>query len=150
MTHRSHHHPVQYMCSARKSLHPKSQTRHPKSEILNHVGLLKISSTMGWPRLIGSLKLYVSFVKELYKRDDILQKRPIILRSLLLVAKPYIRSGLKGLRHWQWGPKRCVGSCICFLVEQKKLSRCVAICAFGAHFEYAVGNMCVWPEYMEC
>jgi len=41
---------------------------------------------MGWLRLIGSLKLYVSIAKETYKRDDILQKRPIILRSLLIVA----------------------------------------------------------------
>jgi len=44
---------------------------------------------MGWLRLVGSLKLYVTFAKEPYKRDDILQKRPIILRSLLIVATPY-------------------------------------------------------------
>jgi len=44
---------------------------------------------MGWLRLIGSLKLQVSFAKEPYKRDDILQKRPVILRSLLIVATPY-------------------------------------------------------------
>jgi len=31
--------------------------------------------------LVGSLKLQVSFAKEPYKRDNILQKRPIILRS---------------------------------------------------------------------
>jgi len=43
---------------------------------------------MGWLRLVGSLKLQVSFAKEPYKRDDILQKRPIILRSLLIVATP--------------------------------------------------------------
>ena len=35
------------------------------------------------------LKSYVSFVKEPYKRDDILHKRPLILRSLLIVATPY-------------------------------------------------------------
>jgi len=35
----------------------------------------------------------VSFAKEAYKRDDILQKRPIILRSLLIVATPlWVRS----------------------------------------------------------
>ena len=45
---------------------------------------------MGWLRLVGSLKLQVSFAKEPYKRDDILQKRPIILRSLLIVATPYV------------------------------------------------------------
>jgi len=44
---------------------------------------------MGSLRLVGSLKLYVSFAKESYKRNDILQKRPIILRSLLIVATPY-------------------------------------------------------------
>jgi len=44
---------------------------------------------MGWLRLVGSLKSYVSFVKETYERDDIVQKRPIILRSLLIVATPY-------------------------------------------------------------
>ena len=43
---------------------------------------------MGWLRLVGTLKLWVSFAKESYKRDDILQKRPIILRSLLIVATP--------------------------------------------------------------
>ena len=44
---------------------------------------------MGWPRLVGSLKVKVSNAKEPYKRDDILQKRPIILRSLLIKATPY-------------------------------------------------------------
>jgi len=38
---------------------------------------------MGWLRLVGSLKLQVSFAEEPYKRDDILQKRPIILRVLI-------------------------------------------------------------------
>jgi len=32
----------------------------------------------GWLRLVGSLKLYVSFAKEPYKRDYILQERLII------------------------------------------------------------------------
>ena len=43
---------------------------------------------MGWLRLVGSLKLQVSFAKEPYKRHDILQKRPMILRSLLTAATP--------------------------------------------------------------
>jgi len=46
--------------------------------------------TMGWLRLVGFLKLLVSFAKEPYKRDDNLQKRPIILRSLLILATPYV------------------------------------------------------------
>ena len=45
---------------------------------------------MWWLRLVGSLKLKVSFAKESYKRDDILQKRPIILRILLIVATPFV------------------------------------------------------------
>jgi len=45
---------------------------------------------MGWLRLFGSLTLKVSFAQEPYKRDDILQKRPAILRSLLIVATPYV------------------------------------------------------------
>jgi len=34
------------------------------------------SEAMGWLRFVGSLELYVSFAKEPYKRDHILQKRP--------------------------------------------------------------------------
>jgi len=40
-------------------------------------------TAMGWLRWVGSLKLQVSFAKEPYKRDCILQKRTVILRSLL-------------------------------------------------------------------
>jgi len=36
---------------------------------------------MWWLRLVGSLKLYVSFAKKPYKRDNILQKRPEIYGS---------------------------------------------------------------------
>ena len=32
----------------------------------------------GWLRWVGSIKLHVSFAKEPYKTDDILQKRPVI------------------------------------------------------------------------
>ena len=45
---------------------------------------------MGQLRLVGSLKLQVYFAKEPYKRDDILQKRHVILRSLLIVATRYM------------------------------------------------------------
>jgi len=40
--------------------------------------------------LVGSLKLQVSFAKEPYKKDLYSPKRPVILRSLLLVATPYL------------------------------------------------------------
>jgi len=39
--------------------------------------LLFTHPDMGWLRLVGSIKLQVSFAKEPYKRDAILQKRPI-------------------------------------------------------------------------
>jgi len=48
---------------------------------------------MGWLRLVGSYRsfteLQVSFAKEPYKRGHIMQKRPVILRSLLIVATPH-------------------------------------------------------------
>jgi len=44
---------------------------------------------MGRLRSVGSFKLYVSFAKELLKTDYILQKRPMISRSLRVVATPY-------------------------------------------------------------
>ena len=61
---------------------------------------------MGWLRSVGSLKLWVSFAKEPYKRDYILQKRHVVLRSLLIVATPYSciviwRMTIKGcIVHW--------------------------------------------------
>ena len=45
---------------------------------------------MGWLQLAGSLKSNVSFAKETCKRDDILKKKPMIFRSLLIVATPYV------------------------------------------------------------
>jgi len=45
--------------------------------------------SMGWLQLVGSLKIQVSFAKEPYKKNCILPKRPIILRSLLIVANTY-------------------------------------------------------------
>jgi len=44
---------------------------------------------MGWLRLVGSLKLYVTFAEYSLFYRALLQKRPIILRSLLIVATPY-------------------------------------------------------------
>jgi len=57
---------------------------------------------MGWLVLAGFLKSYVSFAKEPYKRDDILQKRPMILRSLLIVAIPYLAKEPRGVNRVAW------------------------------------------------
>ena len=43
---------------------------------------------MRWLRLVDFFTSYVSFAKEPYKRDDILPKRPMILRSLVIIAIP--------------------------------------------------------------
>jgi len=53
-----------------------------------------------WLCLVGSIKLQVSFAKEPFKRANNLQKRPIILLILLIVATPY-PSSLSLLRKWQ-------------------------------------------------
>jgi len=45
--------------------------------------------TMGWLRLLGSWKSQVSFAKEPHKRYCVLQKRPMIFGSLLIVATSY-------------------------------------------------------------
>jgi len=57
---------------------------------------------MGWLRLVGFLKLWGSFAKEPYQRDCILQKRPIILRSLLIVATPYLSYQLFHIQLTSW------------------------------------------------
>ena len=44
---------------------------------------------MGWLRLVGSFKSHVSFAEYSLFYRALLQKRPIIWRSLLIVATPY-------------------------------------------------------------
>jgi len=48
-------------------------------------------SAMGWLQLVGSLKLQVSFAEYRLFYRALLQKRPIILRSLRIEATPYHR-----------------------------------------------------------
>ena len=52
--------------------------------------LSRQSTHMGWLRLVGSLKLQVSFAEYRLFYRALSQKRPIILRSLLIVATPYL------------------------------------------------------------
>jgi len=54
-----------------------------------HIIYVCLYTCTGWLWLVGSIKLSVSFAKETYKRDAILQKRPIISSILLTVATPY-------------------------------------------------------------
>jgi len=52
--------------------------------------VLEIKTDMGWLRFVGSLKLQVSFAEDSLFYRALLQKRPIILRKLPIVATPYI------------------------------------------------------------
>ena len=56
---------------------------------VNYLIQMRTTRLVGWLRLVGS---QVSFAKEHYERDYILPKRPMIWRSLLIVATPYQRS----------------------------------------------------------
>ena len=47
-----------------------------------------VYTTMGWLRIVGSLKLKVSFAEYRLFCRALLKKRPIFLRSLLMVATP--------------------------------------------------------------
>ena len=73
------------LCNTRPLSPALTNTRHKISSPYS-----RSIQTMGWLRLVDSLKSKVSFAKEPYKRDYILQKRPMILRSLLIVAIPYL------------------------------------------------------------
>ena len=72
---------ITYMCIY---MYVKIYT-HAHTHVYTHT-----EASMGWLRLVGSLKWEVSFAEEPYKRVYILQKRPITLRSLLIVATPYL------------------------------------------------------------
>ena len=62
---------------------------HPIVKILQIMSNTSVDS-FGVATISRLLKMIeVSFAKEPYRRDDILQKRPIILRSLLIVATPF-------------------------------------------------------------
>jgi len=49
-----------------------------------------ISIRVRWLRLVGSFKSYVSLAEYSHFYVAYLQKRPVILRSLLIAATPYL------------------------------------------------------------
>jgi len=61
-----------------------------ENEMPLHVRRVLIYTPMGWLRLVGLIKSYVSFAKEPYKREYILPKRRMISSILLTVATPCI------------------------------------------------------------
>ena len=74
---------------------------------------------MGWLRLVGSLKLQVSFAKEPYKRDFILQKRPVILSILPTEATPWVISHTRS-RTYAWNHLLCDTLCLSLF-----MARCI-------------------------
>ena len=81
---------VQYNCFVQD----KRTTEVSFKNVRQHHGtLLALAiapfAPIGWLRLVGSLKLYVSFAEYGLFYRALLQKRPLILRSLLIVATPY-------------------------------------------------------------
>jgi len=61
------------------------------AECYTNIGSIHLGgnqSAIGWLRLVGSLKLQVSFAEYSLFYRAFLQKRPIISRSLLIVATP--------------------------------------------------------------
>ena len=70
---------------------------------------------MGWLRLVGSLKLQVSFAEYRLFYRALLPKRPTILRSLLVEATPYMCMHM------------CVCLCVCVCV---RMDMCACVCEF--------------------
>ena len=93
-------------------------------------GLIHTLHAMGWLRVVGSLKLKVSFAKEPYKGEYILQKRLIILKSLLIVATPYV-AWLQRL------PRRCMWNMTRLYVWQDSFIR-------------VTGLIHTWHEWFTC
>jgi len=75
-------HPLEEFPIPFKILHIVLTSMHRKTFAIRNAG-------MGWLRLVGSLKLQVSLAEYRLFCRALLQKRPIILRSLLIVATPY-------------------------------------------------------------
>jgi len=61
-----------------RGVHKRDASSHIGRYTCFRTRYIHVSLDMVWLCLVGSIKLQVSFDKETYKRDDILQKRPII------------------------------------------------------------------------
>jgi len=76
------------MCNKARRLHKsESLSLSVTLSLPRNEEALVSSASMRWLRLVGSINLYVSFAKEPYKKDNILQKRHN-LSILLTVATP--------------------------------------------------------------
>ena len=83
---------------------------------------------VGWIRLVGSLKLQVSFAEQSLFYRAILQKRHIISRSLLIVATPYNKS--------------CNTCCNTFIQHTRCNTHCNAHCNMRTFFYLHTKRVC--------
>ena len=74
--------PLQQIFERENAVMRGQHTLKPTPETNPYNQLLQQILDIGWLRFVGSLKFYVSFAKEPYKRDYILQKGRTIVRSL--------------------------------------------------------------------
>jgi len=63
-----------------------TRTHESYEEVLHHTS----ERAMGWLRLVGSLKLWVSAAEYRLFYRALLQNKPIFLRSLLIMATPHV------------------------------------------------------------
>jgi len=74
------------------------------------VGVFVHHCTTGWLRLVGSLKLQVSFAEYPLFYRSLLQKRPRIIRSLLIEATPYALT-----TDYNINVRTCIRVCVSFV-----------------------------------
>jgi len=98
---------------------------------------------MGWLCIVGSIKLWVSFAKEPYKRDYILQKRPIIWSILLTVATPWFN--IEYSNSWKKSVSVClpVFVCLCLCLP-------VYVCAYMGKYKYIIVWKYQLPPICKC
>jgi len=83
-------HPVR--STSNQSSEPCAVAHYPSKRLCwveSLVGVRKLQVHMGWLRLVGSLKIQVSFAEYRLFYRALLQKRPVIFRCLLTEATPY-------------------------------------------------------------
>jgi len=107
-------------------------------------------SYMGWLQLVSSLKLQVSFAKEPCKTHYILQKRPIDLRSLLIVAISYehtgwtSRQGRSDSEVWDWQAYLCMNIHTCTHVHMYTCTHVHMLMHTYTHAHTHVWSVNVW------
>jgi len=99
---------------------------------------------MGWLRLVGSWKSYVSFAKEPYERDDILQKRPIILRGLLIVATSYAQT------YFAQHTSLCAQDTSSYFTQHTLCAHCAYLMKCAYFIVRTTCLHCTWHNILHC